>query len=318
MAKSPVFKAILLTAFVAAIGLSFYSIMSTISSFKNAVSIESSTDVILASATPDIDSTVSLPVTYFTQNADECVNIYDAYSGVALNNRQFEWLKCGYEKDSYEEGIIKATLGEDLLPIANMGGMKLPNRGVDFDNFTRWFHTVEGLSAEKPSTLKLSYSAIDGTYTFTADNFQPVDTELFTMSISIPFLASKNSSIEITADDDTWVFLDNNLILDLGGVHPAITASAELPESGTLHIFHANRDSMNSTFNLKMSNVAVTTPDTTLAYDDTFATPLGETSVAGPHRSRTILTSILIQFSILCLLMMLVPVIVRYLLKNRT
>ncbi len=317
MAKSPVFKVILVTAFIAAIGLSFYSIVNSVSSFKVAINDEVSTDIVLAGATPATNSTISLPVTYFTQTADECVNIYDTYSGVALNNRQFEWSKCGYEKDSLEEGIISATLGEDLLPVVGAGGAKLPNRGIDFSNFTRWFHAVEGLSVEKSSTFKLLYSTADGAYAFTADNFHPVDTELFTMNLSIPFLASRNSSLEITADDDTWVFLDDNLILDLGGIHPAITAAAQLPDSGTLHIFHANRDSASSAFNLKLTNLAITTPDTTLAYDDTFATPLGETSVTGPHRSRTILTSILIQFSILCLLMMLVPVIVRYLLKNR-
>lgn len=317
MAKSPVFKAILVTAFIAALGLSFYSIVNSVSSFKVAINDEASTDIVLAGATPAANSTISLPVTYFTQIADECVNIYDAYSAPLLSSRQFEWSKCGYEKDSLEEGIISATLGEDLLPVVGVGGIKLPNRGISPENFARWFHTIDGVSAEQSDIIKLAYFNSEGTYTFDSADFHPVDTELFTMSLSFPLLASEKGAIEVTADDDTWVFLDNNLIIDLGGIHSAVTASSPVSTNGTLHIFHANRDSASSIFNLKLSDVAITVPDTSLAYDDTFATPLGETSISEPHRSRAILTTILVQFSVLCLLLMLAPVIVRYLLKNR-
>ncbi|QQS06175.1 MAG: fibro-slime domain-containing protein [Fibrobacterota bacterium] len=71
----------------------------------------------------------------------------------------------------------------------------------------------------------------------------------------------------VTGDDDTWVFVDSQLVVDMGGTHPAQTQSIPLePRSGgigtfvSLDIFHCDRQSNESVFALA-TNVPVLPAD---------------------------------------------------------
>lgn len=263
---------------------------------------------------------MKVPVLYYSQVADECVNLYDnsTVARAALKNRQFEWTDCGGYYDAVETGLVEWELNDEYLPVA-VGGELTTNRGVAGENFRRWFKNVEGVSAAQSGEIALS-EAGDG-LVFEATDFQPVE-GLFTMSFGLPFmvLANGKEKFEITADDDTFVFVGNKLVIDMGGIHGATTGRFVINEKGEVYagvekeslaytgvnlkeaqegvvrVFHANRDSKSSVFSVRIANMVLNTVEgtETVAYDPTnpgYMAPLGESLVVGLNQSKIMATA---------------------------
>lgn len=259
-------------------------------------------DAILASAGVSEEELVSVPVVYFDQRADECVDLYDAGLSKALYARQFEWTGCGYYNKAVEEGLVEFELGSDYLPVA-VSGKLTSNRGIDL---TRWFNAVDGKSSSYAGTLKMQYRARGAEFTFEDEEFYPLDkvefsvgdavnsdghNHLFTMNFAVPFtvLGSGMEEFTVTADDDTFVFVGDRLAIDMGGVHDATTGKFVIHEDGEVYvgvdgeelaysgvnvekgngsivrIFHADRDSASSTFSVKFAGMNLSVTDTKLA-----------------------------------------------------
>ena len=79
------------------------------------VAVSHTPDAILASAGVSDGNDVSLTVAYYDQKADSCVNIYDTSKSEALYNRQFEWTKCDYHSEAFEQGLVDYYLDDELL-----------------------------------------------------------------------------------------------------------------------------------------------------------------------------------------------------------
>lgn len=262
-------------------------------------------EAILASAGVESGADISLPVAYYDQRSDACVNMYDAGLNEALTQRQFEWTSCGYmNKQQIEPGIVSYELGEDYLPVA-VGGELLPNRGLS--DMTRWFSSVDGKSKEYTGSLKLVYKA-DETVEFSYVNgdFYPLDTamfsdgdvvnkdgrnHLFTMNFAVPFtvIADGSEKFTITADDDTFVYVGKELAIDMGGIHEATTGQMVINEAGEvytgvmgeelaysgiklnkdegsiLRIFHADRDAAESVLKVRLTGMNLNVVQTQLA-----------------------------------------------------
>ncbi|MBR2998710.1 hypothetical protein IKF34_03030 [Candidatus Saccharibacteria bacterium] len=286
---------------------------------------------ILASATNDKES-VLLPVAYYDQRADECVNMYTTSLRSQLNARQFEWGKCDYNNREIERGLVEFNLGGDYLPVAK-GGQILSNRGIDMG---RWFSTVEGKSQSYVGNLELIVDNANQRITYENEEFYPLDdvefsqgdfvntdkhNHLFTMSFALPFnvFASGEESFEVVADDDTFVFVGDKLVIDMGGIHSATSGRFTINEAGEIYsevldeelaysgvnvakgentivrIFHADRDSRESVLkfelagmNLSLTEIKFADADTDgvqIAYDPTMPSevaPLGVSSVIRP------------------------------------
>lgn len=82
----------------------------------------------------------------------------------------------------------------------------------------------------------------------------------FTMKIQAQFEYVKGQYFEFLGDDDVWVFINNKLVVDIGGQHEERTGSVNLDDLGLevgktypFHIFYAERHKDESNFKMRTS-----------------------------------------------------------------
>ena len=98
----------------------------------------------------------------------------------------------------------------------------------------------------------------------------------FTTELHTKFQYNGGETFMFTGDDDVWVFINNHLAVDVGGLHPPESKSVNLDASATmlgitkgsvynLDLFHAERHTPQSTFrvdtNLSFVNCGSLPPD---------------------------------------------------------
>ena len=354
--KSRKLGVVALVAFVMATVLAVIGMSRTVNTIDE-IAVSKSPSAILASAGLKEGENVYLPVAYYDQRADECLNIYDGSANEELARRQFEWSKCEYPNKEIEQGLVNFELDKEYGLVTTGEGKLIPNLGLS--NSERWFNNVEGKSANYTGALKLDYKPESAEFSFYHDEFYPLDgtefsegdfvnedghNHLFTMNLAVPFmvLSSGEESFEIEADDDTFVFVGNKLVIDMGGIHDATTGHFIINENGEIYtgignqdlaysgvtltkndssivrVFHADRDSANSVFNIVFRGMNLTITDSKLANregdgvqiaydpsDPTYVAPLGETTVVKPDGTKgyiimaTIEGMMVIVFSVL-------------------
>ena len=325
-------------------------------------------NAILASAGVSEEKLVSVPVIYYDQQPDKCVNLYDASLSKAVYVRQFEWTSCGYHNKEIEQGLVEFDLNDEYLPVATGAGKLTPNRGA---KVMQWFETADDKNTSYAGMLGMKYQADGAEFVFTADEFYPLDeveyaksdagnedghNHLFTMNFAVPFtvLASGAEEFEVRADDDTFVFVGSKLVLDMGGVHGATTGrfvvhkdgeiyagvdGEELAYSGVsvakgdgsiVRIYHADRDSADSEFNVKFSGMNLSVTDTKLAdggedgvqvaydaSDPTYVAPLGESSVFRPDSTKGLIIMATIEGVMIVVVSVLVVSVARFMVKQK-
>ena len=361
-----VFGALSLVAFVSVLLFLIIGLGSTIGGIKEE-SLSKSADAVLASAGLDKDKDVFLSVMYYDQRQDECANLYDESQIEVAQTRQFEWGECDYHVKEVEKGLVGYELGEDHFPVFNAGQLTT-NRGLG--DATRWFQTVEGKSASYLGTLGLKFEVAGSDFYFHRDEFYPMDevkfsegdsvnrdghNHLFTMSFAIPFTALLNGQeqMEITADDDTFVFVGDKLVIDMGGVHDAMTGRFAIHKDGEVYassgneemaytgvkfnsgdspmvrIFHADRDAADSMFSVRFSGMNITVVDSRLAkqnggvqiaYDPTnptYEAPLGQSVVVKPDASKGLMIMAMIEGVMVVVFAVLVVIAARIVIRRK-
>jgi fibro-slime domain-containing protein len=84
----------------------------------------------------------------------------------------------------------------------------------------------------------------------------------FTTEIHNEFVYEPGQVFTFSGDDDFWLFIDGELVIDLGGLHVELEQTIDLDEVGTdlglvaggvyeMAIFHAERGVFNSNFGIQ-------------------------------------------------------------------
>jgi fibro-slime domain-containing protein len=171
---------------------------------------------------------------------------------------------------SDDQGLVANTLGSDgtPTPIARFPTATVKSVG----SFNQWYHDKAGINATTTIPLMLTETSPgSGIYVYDNSSFFPIDAQLlgnqgqehnysFTLALHTTFNYMAGQTFNFSGDDDVWVFIDNRLVIDLGGVHPAESASVNLDTLGlaigqkyNFDIFYAERHTTESNFKFETS-----------------------------------------------------------------
>lgn len=192
------------------------------------------------------------------------INLTGTVRDIGVAHPDFENWCCGSET-----GLVKTTLGADGTPVFD-GGAALTTA----DNFSDWYSTgTDNVLGEQALTLTLdnTISGNPNVYSYVNNNFFPIDGQLggnegyahnyhFTFRLNTNFTYQGGETFTFTGDDDVWVFINKQLVIDLGGVHGAMSKSVNLDTLGlttgndyAFDLFFAERHTTQSSFRIDTS-----------------------------------------------------------------
>lgn len=198
-------------------------------------------------------------------------------------------------KDSGGRPIMHLLYDADQGDQAGNSGASDTASIQDAASFSQWFRDVPGTNISKALKLRLrkledgsyvfddkldpEYSQLGGFFPFEDEGFgnpggSPDRNFHFTFELHTHFTydADANHVFRFVGDDDVFVYIDDKLVIDLGGVHAAEEQYVELDRLGlvdgevyTLDFFFAERHRTQSNFRIQTNIPLVSEPPITVS-----------------------------------------------------
>jgi fibro-slime domain-containing protein len=184
-------------------------------------------------------------------------------------------------------GLVEPNLGPDRKPVpSDLIPTLKPLVITSKDSFNQWYRDTQGVNQSTLWTLPIvpvegevvTYSAIYDVNKPAESGFFPIDGQLFgnypnpdslhnylfTFELHTTFVYQGGEIFTFYGDDDLWVFVNGKLAVDLGGLHPPESGTADLDALAASHglvidgvysldLFHAERRVWGSTFQIETS-----------------------------------------------------------------
>lgn len=137
-------------------------------------------------------------------------------------------------------GLVAPMIGQDGKPVYNP---TRPSQDTIYSaaSLAQWFTDVIDVNtaAALDLTLDNGQDAPGGVYTYQSNSFFPADGLMFgneglnhnfhfTFELHTTFTYQSGQVFTFIGDDDVWVYVNGVQVIDLGGVHPAVTGSVLL------------------------------------------------------------------------------------------
>jgi fibro-slime domain-containing protein len=193
-----------------------------------------------------------------------------------------------FSGDDASPGIVQDLLDGNHKPIYKPSGPLMSNFGqqtTSKERYDQWYRDTDGVNQAIEFTIPLKQGP-NGIATYDNGAFFPIDGQgfgnyqkmvngklvdqghnfSFTFELHTTFQYKGGEIFTFTGDDDLWVFVNNHLGIDLGGLHPERSKSISLDEvaqafdlkigeSYPLDLFHAERHTTASHFRVETSIV---------------------------------------------------------------
>jgi fibro-slime domain-containing protein len=175
-----------------------------------------------------------------------------------------------------DHGIVTGTLGPDGKPV--YAGGSVSTHGATA--FNQWFNDAPGVNLSHDYAITLDNTGHPDVYSYSSNSFFPLDGVVgpngevdagghnfsFTYELNTNFAYQSGQNFTFTGDDDVFVYINNALVIDLGGVHGPESRTVNLDLLGltagnnyTMNVFFAERHQSGSNFRIDTNIESIVT-----------------------------------------------------------
>jgi fibro-slime domain-containing protein len=182
-------------------------------------------------------------------------------------------------------GVAMDACGVELHDIEGVNGVASTGGIPSSAAFSKWYTDVLGTNLSMPYTITLTRNAANTMWQYLNTAFYPIDGKLmgnqsqahnyyFTWTCSAQFVhhGCVDTFMDFSGNDDMWIFVNGQLVMDRGGVLPAPNQYVDMDRLGlvdgniyTVQMFYSQRSTATSQFKFK-TNLDLITDEMVVQY----------------------------------------------------